>query len=104
MELLEVVVKAKETLAADHPSRLALQHALALAYDADGLTHKAIDLLESVVDIKTRILLADRPPLVMSVEALVDMRAEPAFESDEASSCASVESPTMAASVELDVM
>jgi hypothetical protein len=32
MELLKVVMKAKETLAADHSSRLMLKHALAGAY------------------------------------------------------------------------
>jgi thioredoxin-like negative regulator of GroEL len=51
-ELLEAVVEAQETLAADHPSRLASQHVLALAYHDDGRTQEAVDLLKHVVAIK----------------------------------------------------
>jgi hypothetical protein len=36
VELLEAVVKARETLAADHSSRLVSQQALGMAYRADG--------------------------------------------------------------------
>jgi hypothetical protein len=100
-ELLKVVVKAKETLAADRPPRLASQHALAGAYRADGQVQEAIDLLERVVE--TRVLHVDYPSLLVPVDTLADMRVELAVESDEAPSCASVESPTIAASVGADV-
>jgi hypothetical protein len=103
MELLEVVVKAKETLAADHPSRLVSQYALAGVYRADEQVQEAVDLLERVVEVKTRVLHVDRPSLLVSVDTLADMRVKLAVESDEAPSCASVESPTIAASAGADV-
>jgi hypothetical protein len=40
------------TLAPDHPSRLASQHALAGAYQANGQVQEAAVLLEQVVNIK----------------------------------------------------
>jgi hypothetical protein len=42
VELLEAVVKAQETLAADHPDRLASQHKLAIAYEEDRQVQKAV--------------------------------------------------------------
>jgi hypothetical protein len=50
------VVKAKETLAIDHSDRLALQHALVMAYQADKQVKKAVELLEHVVAVKGRFL------------------------------------------------
>ena len=35
----------------EHPSRLASQHALAIAYKADGQVKEAVELLEQVVGI-----------------------------------------------------
>ena len=49
MEMLERVVKVREKLAEDHPDRLASQHELASAYQADGQVGRAIGLLEHVV-------------------------------------------------------
>ncbi|KAF7503937.1 hypothetical protein GJ744_002962 [Endocarpon pusillum] len=50
MSLLEQVVKKwEQTLAADHPSRLASKHTLARAYQANGQVPKAVSLLEQVV-------------------------------------------------------
>lgn len=46
MELLEVVVEAKETLAVDHPSRLASQHELAGAYQANGRSKRQSSCLK----------------------------------------------------------
>jgi tetratricopeptide (TPR) repeat protein len=94
--LLEAVVKAKETLAADHPSRLVSQHELAGVYQADGQRKRAIELLEDVVAVEAISLRDDHPLRLASVEALADMRAELAIESDEASSPLSLESPMIA--------
>jgi hypothetical protein len=48
--LLEQVVVMKErTLAEEHPSLLASQHALAVACRSDGQIKKAVALLEHVV-------------------------------------------------------
>ncbi|KAJ4331117.1 hypothetical protein N0V95_009941 [Ascochyta clinopodiicola] len=73
-----------------------VQHALAIAYDADGQVREAVDLLESVVEIKTRVLRADHPSLLVSVEVLADIYADLAVDSDEAPSSSSLGSPTMA--------
>ncbi|KAB5511465.1 hypothetical protein GE09DRAFT_689349 [Coniochaeta sp. 2T2.1] len=51
--LLEQVVAVQErTLAEEHRSRLASQHALAGAYKSDGQIKKAVALLEQVVTMK----------------------------------------------------
>jgi hypothetical protein len=47
-------VKVREMLAVDHPSRLASQHELAGAYQANGQIDKAMQLLKLVVMIKQR--------------------------------------------------
>lgn len=44
----------QEKLAEDHPSRLASQHALAVAYRANGQISEAVELLKPVVLIKQR--------------------------------------------------
>jgi thioredoxin-like negative regulator of GroEL len=61
VELLEAVVKAEETLAADHPERLASQYALAMAYQADGQVKKAVELLEYVVTVEGGFLRDNHP-------------------------------------------
>ncbi|KAL6152542.1 hypothetical protein ACJQWK_04653 [Exserohilum turcicum] len=97
VELLEDIVEVRhKMLGADHPHRLASQHQLAAAYQADGQEEKAIELLESVVKTKTRILRTDHPSLLLSVEALADMHAKLAVQSDEALYSSSLESPTTA--------
>ncbi|KAF2629469.1 hypothetical protein BU25DRAFT_420306 [Macroventuria anomochaeta] len=98
VELLEIVVKAKEALQPDHPSRLASQQALAMTYEASKQVQEAADLPENVVKIRTRILRADHPSLLISVEALADMCAELAVDSAETSLSSSPESPSMAGS------
>ena len=100
VRLLEAVVKVEEALQPDHPSRLASQHALAMAYEADGQVHKAIELLEHVVAIEAHSLRDDHPSRLVSVEALADMYAKLAVNSIETTSSASLESPTMAGSVD----
>jgi tetratricopeptide (TPR) repeat protein len=85
--LLEHVVEVREkTLAAEHPDRLASQHELAGAYQADGQVHKAVGLLEHAVAVEAGTLREDHPSRLVSVEALADMLAELAIDSDEASS------------------
>ncbi|OBT39283.1 hypothetical protein VE00_10598 [Pseudogymnoascus sp. WSF 3629] len=70
VELLEQVVKIKEaTLAEDHPSRLASQHELAIAYQANGQVKEAVELLEQVVKIEEATLAEDHPSRLASQHA-----------------------------------
>ncbi|KAJ9134825.1 Kinesin light chain 1 [Coniochaeta hoffmannii] len=65
--LLEQAVAVQgRTLAEDHPSRLASQHALAGAYQSDGQIKKAVALLEQVVTAKERTLTEDHPSRLAS--------------------------------------
>ncbi|KAM3067116.1 hypothetical protein ACMFMG_011672 [Clarireedia jacksonii] len=69
--LLEQVVKIKEAmLAEDHPSRLASQHALAIAYEANGQVKEAVALLKQVVEIKETTLAEDHPDRLASQHEL----------------------------------
>jgi tetratricopeptide (TPR) repeat protein len=69
--LLEHVVKVRETtLAETHPSRLASQHALAGAYDANGQTEEAVALLEHVVKVRETTLGETHPSRLASQYAL----------------------------------
>jgi hypothetical protein len=74
VSLLEQVVKIKEqTLAEDHPSRLASQHALAGAYQANGQVKEAVSLLEQVVKIEEQTLAEDHPDRLASQQVLATM-------------------------------
>jgi tetratricopeptide (TPR) repeat protein len=69
--LLEQVVKIREqTLAEDHPSRLASQHVLAMAYEANRQVREAVSLLEQVVKIRELTLAEDHPDQLDSQHAL----------------------------------
>jgi tetratricopeptide (TPR) repeat protein len=69
--LLEQVVKIQEqTLKGDHPDRLASQHVLAGAYEANGQVKEAVSLLEQVVRIQERTLAEDHPSRVASQHEL----------------------------------
>ena len=69
--LLEHVVKVKETtLAETHPDRLASQHALALAYDANEQPQEALPLLKHVVAVECRVLSDNHPSRLISIRAL----------------------------------
>jgi tetratricopeptide (TPR) repeat protein len=69
--LLEQVIKIKgTTLGPDHPDRLASQHALASAYQANGQVKEAVVLLEQVVKIKGTTLAPDYPDRLASQHAL----------------------------------
>ena len=54
-----------------------------------------MELLEPVVEIKTRVLRADHPSLLVSVEVLAGIYADLAVDSDEAPSISSFGSLTM---------
>jgi tetratricopeptide (TPR) repeat protein len=69
--LLEQVVKIREqTLAEDHPDRLASQHALAVAYKANRQVKEAVLLLEQVVKIEEQTLAEDHPDRLASQHVL----------------------------------
>jgi tetratricopeptide (TPR) repeat protein len=90
---LERSCQQRSQLSEDNSGRLSSQHALAGAYQADGQVHKAVALLQRVVIIKARTLRDDHPSRLVSVEALADMYAELAVNSDEASSVSCGSSP-----------
>ena len=69
VEMLEHVVKVREKLAEDHPSRLASQHALAGAYRANGQIDEAVEMLEHVVKVEEK-LAEDHPSRLASQHAL----------------------------------
>src|SRR5205085_1047601 len=54
-------------------SRLASQHELARAYEADGRVKRAVELKEHVVAVKVRVLRDDHPSRLVSIEVLEDM-------------------------------
>ena len=60
VSLLEQIVKIREqTLTEDHPNRLMSQHALAIAYQANGQVKEAVSLLEQIVKIQEQTLTED---------------------------------------------
>ncbi len=65
-----LVVAIKGTLAEDHPDRLASQHALAIAYKANGQVKEAVGLLKQVVAIREGMLAKDHPDRLASQHAL----------------------------------
>jgi hypothetical protein len=69
--VLEHVVQIREgTLAESHPDRLASEFVLARAYVSDGQIKQAVEMLEYVVRIKTRILAENDPSLHRSQRLL----------------------------------
>ena len=71
VKLLEHVVGIqKTTLAEDHPDRLASQHALGSAYQANRQVREAVKLLEHVVGIRETTLAEDHPDRLASQHAL----------------------------------
>jgi len=63
-------------LAEEHPDRLASQHALAIAYEADGQVGKVMELLEHVIVVDVRVLRDDHPSRLISQNALTAMYTE----------------------------
>ncbi|KAF7502469.1 hypothetical protein GJ744_005684 [Endocarpon pusillum] len=71
VSLLEQMIKIEEqTLAEDHPDRLASQHELARAYKANGQVKEAVSLLEQVVKIREQTLAEDHPDRLASQHEL----------------------------------
>jgi lipopolysaccharide biosynthesis regulator YciM len=60
----------EKTLAAEHPQRLASQHALAGVYEADGQVDKAVALLQHVVEVEEKTLEAEHLSRLASQHAL----------------------------------
>jgi tetratricopeptide (TPR) repeat protein len=72
--LLKQVVKIREQiLAEDHPDQLASQHALAMAYQANGQVKEAVSLLEQVVKIREQTQAEDHPDRLASQHVLATM-------------------------------
>ncbi len=65
----EVLESRAQRLAEDHPDRLASQHELACAYEANGQIKKAVDLLEHVVKVREK-LPEDHPSRLASQHEL----------------------------------
>jgi hypothetical protein len=65
------VVEVKgRTVADEHPSRLASQHGLAVAYWLNGQVKKAIKLLEHVVELQGKTLADEHPGRLASQNVL----------------------------------
>jgi ankyrin repeat protein/nucleoside phosphorylase len=82
--LLESVVKVQiEVLPSDDAARLASQHKLAMAYRANGQVREAVDWLGPVVELERGSLRDEHATwLEQAEQALADMLAELAVESD----------------------
>lgn len=63
----------EDSLTEDHPSRLASQHALAGAYQADGQVKRAVALLEHVVKVEEGSLAEDHSDRLASQRLLFYM-------------------------------
>jgi tetratricopeptide (TPR) repeat protein len=68
--LWEEVMCLEDSLTEDHPDRLASQHELAMAYQANGQVKRAVALLEHVVKVKEGSLTEDHPSLLASQHVL----------------------------------
>jgi hypothetical protein len=58
---IKFLEQSSNSLAEDHPHRLASQHTLAGAYRADGQVGKAVKLLEHAVAVREKVLAEDHP-------------------------------------------
>ncbi|KAL2671494.1 hypothetical protein Neosp_014084 [[Neocosmospora] mangrovei] len=71
VDLLENMVSIREKIFVEnYPDRLASQHNLARAYQANGQIDKAIDLLEHVVSVNEKILAENHPDRLISQHTL----------------------------------
>jgi hypothetical protein len=62
-------------LVEEHPDRLTSQHALAIAYQADGQVKKAVELLKHVIAVKAGVMREDHTSRLISRRALQALRA-----------------------------
>ncbi|EXA29857.1 hypothetical protein FOVG_18692 [Fusarium oxysporum f. sp. pisi HDV247] len=70
-KLLEHVVTIRETtLAENHPDRLASQHVLSMAYQANGQIKEAVKLIEHVVAVRNTTLAENHPDRLTSQHVL----------------------------------
>ncbi|CAN9286263.1 unnamed protein product, partial [Alternaria alternata] len=67
---LERSCQQRSQLSDDNPDRLLSQHVLAGVYQADGQVHKAVGLLEHVVEVRGKTLAAEHPDRLVSQHAL----------------------------------
>jgi tetratricopeptide (TPR) repeat protein len=67
---LEESCKQRAKLDKEDSDRLASQHALAMAYEADGQVKKAVELLEQVVAVREKVLAEDHPNRLASQHEL----------------------------------
>lgn len=56
-----MVAVEEKMLAEEHSSRLASQHALAVAYQADRQMQQAVELLEHIVAVEDKVLAEEHP-------------------------------------------
>jgi hypothetical protein len=68
--LKQMITIQEQTLVEDNPDRLASQHALVGAYQANGQVKKAVLLLKQVVKIREQTLAEDHPSRLTSQHAL----------------------------------
>jgi tetratricopeptide (TPR) repeat protein len=67
---LDMSCEQRSQLDEDNPGRLSSQHNLAGAYQADGQVHKALTLLEQVVEVREKTLAPEHPDRLASQHAL----------------------------------
>jgi hypothetical protein len=67
---LERSCEQRSQLDEDSPGRLSSQHALGIAYEADGQVRKAVVLLEHIVEVREKTLAAEHPSRLASQHAL----------------------------------
>ncbi|RAR09054.1 kinesin light chain 2 [Stemphylium lycopersici] len=67
---LERACEQRSQLGRDHPAQLSSQYVLATAYQADGQVHKAVRLLEHVVEVEEKTLAAEHPDRLASQHEL----------------------------------
>ena len=74
--LEEAVRRTDDTSSEEQPSRLASQHALAIAYETDERVGKAVQLLEHVVAVEAKVLRDGHPSRLVSQRALAILYTE----------------------------
>jgi tetratricopeptide (TPR) repeat protein len=68
---LEELCRLISVLESNHPVVLSAQHVLAIVYQRDGQTRRAIDILEPLIAVRSEVLEPKHPNLLASQHALV---------------------------------